>query len=87
VDITAGVVIQLSDNTPRSRLGKRYSSYSFSILALDGGVSGQRHAPVLDTRLEEKSFDSAGNRTPIQSVVRYYTDLATPIPKKYRPTK
>jgi hypothetical protein len=31
--------------------------------------------------LEEKSFVSAGDRTPvIQSVVRHYTDWATPTP-------
>jgi hypothetical protein len=74
--------------TPWRRLGeRRYSSYSFSTSALDGG--GQRHAPaallpqgkeppvpivqeagwspeqVWTQRMEEISFASAGDRTPI----------------------
>jgi hypothetical protein len=36
----------------------------------------------LDTRLEEKSFASAGNEAPVvQSVVWYYTDCASPAPR------
>jgi hypothetical protein len=38
-------------------------------------------APVWTQRLEEQFFVSAGDRTPIapiQSVVRHYTDWATP---------
>jgi hypothetical protein len=58
------------------------------------GVSGKSHAPapigqeagwvselVWTQRLEEKFFASARNRTPVtQSVVRHYTDWATPAP-------
>jgi hypothetical protein len=39
--------LRQSRNTPMRRRGeRRYSSYSFSSSALDGGVSGQRHAPA-----------------------------------------
>jgi hypothetical protein len=35
-------------------------------------------------RLEEKSFASAGDRTPVvQPVVRHYTAWANPAPKKF----
>jgi hypothetical protein len=75
--------------TPWRRLGeRRYSSYSFSTSALNGGersasrpgrafTPGERTYGThctggwvgpragLDTRLEEKSFDPAGDRTPI----------------------
>jgi len=37
--------------------------------------------PVWTQRLEKKSFAPAGDRTPVvQSVVRHYTDRATPAP-------
>jgi hypothetical protein len=87
---------------PRGK--RRYSSYPFLTLALDGGewsVSFLSHAwspgkdpPIhwiggwvglragLDTRLEEKSFASAGDKTPIvQYVVSHYTDWSTTAPK------
>jgi hypothetical protein len=41
--------------------------------------AGRASEPVFIQRLEEKSFASAGDRTPfIQFVVRHYTDSATP---------
>jgi hypothetical protein len=43
--------------------------------------AGWTSEPVWKQRLEEKSFSSSGDRTPIvQSVVRHYTDWATPAP-------
>jgi hypothetical protein len=46
--------------------------------------AGWAPEPVWTQRLEEKFFASAGDRTPIvQSVVRHYTDWATPAPKLY----
>jgi hypothetical protein len=43
--------------------------------------AGWAWEPVWTQRLEEKSFASAGDRIPIvQSVVRHYTDWATPAP-------
>jgi hypothetical protein len=43
--------------------------------------AGWAPEPVWTQRLEEKSFASAGNRTPIaRSIVRHYTDWATPAP-------
>jgi hypothetical protein len=43
--------------------------------------------PVWTQRLEEKSSASVGDRTPVvQSVVRYYTDWATPTPNRWKST-
>jgi hypothetical protein len=83
---------------------RRYSSYSFSTSALDGGgwsasrpgralppgkgppvpivqEAGWAPEPVWMQGLEEKFSASFGDRTPnVQSVVRHYTDWATPAP-------
>jgi hypothetical protein len=43
--------------------------------------AGWTPEPVWTQRLEEKSSASVGDRTPVvQSVVRHYTDCATPAP-------
>jgi hypothetical protein len=43
--------------------------------------TGRALEPVWTQRLEEKSSDTAGDRTPVvQSVVRHYTVWATPTP-------
>jgi hypothetical protein len=81
--------VKQSRYTPWRRLGeRRYSSYSFTTSALDGGEwpascpgralppgtgptvpigheAGWAPEPVWTQRIEEKSFASAGNRTPI----------------------
>jgi hypothetical protein len=46
--------------------------------------AGWAPEPVWTQRLEEKSFAPAGDRT--QSVVRHYTDWATPAPKQNKYT-
>jgi hypothetical protein len=68
------------------KVERKYSSYSSLTSALDGGEwsasrSGRSLPPgkdsryPLDTRLEEKSFISAGDLTlVVQSVGRHYTD-------------
>jgi hypothetical protein len=50
--------------------------------------SGWAPEPVWTQRLEEKSSASIGDRTPVvQSVVRHYTDWATPAPLILTTTK
>jgi hypothetical protein len=42
---------------------------------------GSTQELVWTPRLQEKSFSSAGDRTPVvQAIVRHYTDYATPAP-------
>jgi hypothetical protein len=90
--------VKQSHSTPIEAQGeRRYSSYSFTTSALDGGEwsasrlgrallpgkgppvpivqeAGCAPEPVWTQRLKEKSFSSAGDRTPIvQSVARHYT--------------
>jgi hypothetical protein len=49
-----------------------------------GQEAGQASELVWTQRLEEKSFASAGEQTlVVQSVVRHYTDWATPAPQYY----
>jgi hypothetical protein len=44
--------------------------------------AGWAPEPIWTQKIEEKSFASAGDRTPVvQPVVRHYTDWATPAPK------
>jgi hypothetical protein len=48
-----------------------------------GQEAGWAPEPVWTQRLEEKSSVSVGDRTPVvHSVVRHYTDWATPAPSQ-----
>jgi hypothetical protein len=60
--------------------GEYYIAYLFLTSAIYGGewsapLPGRALSPVKDPRLEENSFVSAGDQTPVVwSIVRHYTD-------------
>jgi hypothetical protein len=63
--------------------GQRHASAAlYPRYSLDRRLGGAPE-PVWTQRLEEKSSAPVGDRTPVvQSVVRHYTDWATPVPSE-----